>query len=202
VSLIEHNVARGDDLAGGEIKAPITLLRRGVAEKDTRGGARRQFVGSRGTEVWVAQATKDPKGGVIWHLAVKQMIGNTVMYGRGGPPVDQEHNGGKSLNPVGSRHGGMNQKCANSIVQGAKHPFSLAVLGGRVWTRSAQHDATASEEGSGGIVDELGAIICLKTAYRTTELCVSIRNKLDKMIMHFRLMTKRVRPTVMSIIIN
>jgi hypothetical protein len=71
VSLIEHNVARGDDLAGGEIKAPITLLRRGVAEKDTRGGARRQFVGSRGTEVWVAQATKDPKGGVIWHLAVK-----------------------------------------------------------------------------------------------------------------------------------
>jgi hypothetical protein len=41
VSLIEHNVARGDDLAGGEIKAPITLLRRRVAEKDTRGGARR-----------------------------------------------------------------------------------------------------------------------------------------------------------------
>jgi hypothetical protein len=96
----------------------------------------------------------------------------------------------------------MNQKCANNIVQGVKHPFSLAVLGGRVWKRSAQHDATASQEGSGGIVDELGAIICLKTAYRTTELCVSISNKLDKMIMHFRLMTKRVRPTVMSIIIN
>jgi hypothetical protein len=202
VSLIEHNVARGDDLVGGEIKAPINLLRRRVAEKDTRGGAMRQFVGSRGTEVWIAQATKDPKGGVIWHLAVKQMIGNTVMYGRGGPPVDQEHSAGKSLNPVGSRHGGMNQKCANIIVQGAKHPFSLAVLGGRVWTRSAQHDAMASQEGSGGIVDELSAIIFLKTAYKTTELCVSISNKLDKMIMHFRLMTKRVRPTVMSIIIN
>jgi hypothetical protein len=130
------------------------------------------------------------------------MIGNTVMYERGGPPVDQEHSGGKSLNPVGSRHGGMNQKCANNIVQGAKHPFSLAVLGGRVWTRSAQQYATASQEGSGGVVDELGAIICLKTVYRTTELCVSISNKLDKVIMYFRLLTKRVRPTVMSIIIN
>jgi hypothetical protein len=130
------------------------------------------------------------------------MIRNTVMYGRGGPPVDQEHSGGKSLNPVGSKHGGMNQKCANSIVQGAKHPFNLAVLGGRVWTRSARQYATASQEGSRGVVDELGAIICLKTAYRTTELCVSISDKLDKMIMHFRLMTKRVRPTVMSIIIN
>jgi hypothetical protein len=96
----------------------------------------------------------------------------------------------------------MNQKCANNIVQGAKHPFSLAVLGGRVWTRSAQQYATASQEGSGGVVDELGAIICLKTVYRTTELCVSISNKLDKVIMYFRLLTKRVRPTVMSIIIN
>jgi hypothetical protein len=130
------------------------------------------------------------------------MIGNTVMYGRGGPPVDQEHGGGKGLNPVGSRHGGMNQKCANNIVQGAKHPLSFAVLGGRVWTRSAQQYATASQEGSSGVVDELGAIICLKTAYRTTEMCVSIRDKLDKLIMHFRLMTKQVRPTVMSIIIN
>jgi hypothetical protein len=35
VSLIKHNVARCDDLAGGEIKAPVTLLRRRVAEKDT-----------------------------------------------------------------------------------------------------------------------------------------------------------------------
>jgi hypothetical protein len=96
----------------------------------------------------------------------------------------------------------MNQKCANSIVQGAKHPLSFAVLGGRVWTRSAQQYATASQEGSSGVVDELGAIICLKTAYRTTEMCVSIRDKLDKLIMHFRLMTKQVRPTVMSIIIN
>jgi hypothetical protein len=130
------------------------------------------------------------------------MIGNTVMHGRGGPLVDQEHSGGKGLNPVGSGHGGMNQKCANNIVQGAKHPLSLAVLGRHVWTRSAQQYATASQEGSGGVVDELGAIIYLKTAYRTTELCVSISNKLDKVIMHFRLMTKRVRPTVMSIVIN
>jgi hypothetical protein len=35
LSLIKHNVARGDDLAGGQIKASVTLLRRRVAEKDT-----------------------------------------------------------------------------------------------------------------------------------------------------------------------
>jgi hypothetical protein len=39
-------------------------------------------VGSRGSEVRIAQATKNSKDGVVWHLAVKKMIGNTIMYGR------------------------------------------------------------------------------------------------------------------------
>jgi len=37
---------------------------------------------SRGTKVRIAQATKDSKDGVIWHFAMKKMIGNTIMYGR------------------------------------------------------------------------------------------------------------------------
>ena len=39
-------------------------------------------MGSRGTEVRMAQATENSKDGVVWHFAVKEMIGNTIMYGR------------------------------------------------------------------------------------------------------------------------
>ena len=79
----------------------------------------------------------------------------------------------------------MKQKRANSIVQCAKHPLSFAVLGGCVGAQGAKQDAAASQEGSGGIVDELGAIIRLKAAHRKTELCVSVSNKLDNMFMNF-----------------
>jgi hypothetical protein len=96
----------------------------------------------------------------------------------------------------------MDQKRANNIVQGAKHPLGFAVLGGRVGARGTKQSAAASQEGSGGIVDELGAVICLKTAYRDTELCVSVSNKLNNMIMNFGFMAEGKRPTIMSIIIN
>jgi len=82
----------------------------------------------------------------------------------------------------------MNQKRPNSIVQCAKHPLSFAVLGGCVGARGAKKDAAASQEGGSGIVKKLCPIICLKTAHRITELCVSVSNKLNNMLMNFRFM--------------
>ena len=96
----------------------------------------------------------------------------------------------------------MNEKGTNCIVQCAKHALGFAVLSGCVGARSAEQDATTSKEGSIGIIEELDAIICLKTAHRRTKPCVSISNKLNNMIMNFRFMAKGIRPTIMSIIIN
>jgi hypothetical protein len=39
-------------------------------------------MGSRGTKVRIAQATENSEDGVIWHFAVKEMIGNIIMFGR------------------------------------------------------------------------------------------------------------------------
>jgi hypothetical protein len=81
VSLIKNNVARDDDLSSRKIKTTVALLRRRVTEEDTRCRARRQFMGSRGTKVRIAQATENSKNGVVWHFAMEEMIGNTIMYG-------------------------------------------------------------------------------------------------------------------------
>jgi hypothetical protein len=78
----------------------------------------------------------------------------------------------------------MNQKRANGIVQGAKHPLSFAILGGCERARGAEEDAAASQKGGGGIIEEFSAIICLKTAHGKTELCVSV-NKLNNVFMNF-----------------
>jgi hypothetical protein len=50
-------------------------------------------VASHGTKVWVAEAAKNPKDGVVWHLVMEKMIWDTVIYGRGWSLVDQEHGG-------------------------------------------------------------------------------------------------------------
>ena len=145
----------------------------------------------RGTKVWVAQATKNSKDGVVGRLVMEKMIGYTVFHGRRCPPVEQKHSGRESLHPIGWGHGCINQKCANGVVQGAKHALSFAVLSRCVGARDTEKNLAAGQEGSGGIVDELGPIICVKTAYRKTELCVRISNKLNNMSMNFRFMTKR-----------
>jgi hypothetical protein len=96
----------------------------------------------------------------------------------------------------------MNQKRANNIVQSAKHSLSFAILSGCVGARGAKKDAAGNQEGGGGIVEELGAIICLKTTYRKPELSVSVSNKLNNVFINFGFMAKRKRPTIMCIIIN
>jgi hypothetical protein len=102
---------------------------------------------------------------------MKKVVRDIVIDGRGWPPVDQKHGGRESFDPIGGSHGGMNQKRANNIVQCAKHPLSFAILGGCIRARGAKEDTMTSQEDGGGIVEELGAIICLKTVHRKTELC-------------------------------
>jgi hypothetical protein len=96
----------------------------------------------------------------------------------------------------------MYQKCPNSIVQCAKHPLSFAILGGCLGARSAEKNAATNQEGSSGIVEELCAITCLKTAHKIAELCVSVSYELDNMLMNFRFMVQRKSPTIMCKIIN
>ena len=66
------------------------------------------------------------------------MIGNVIVDGRGGAPVEQNDGGRQSFCPIGGRHGGMDQEGANCIVQGAQHAFGLAILSGGVRARSAE----------------------------------------------------------------
>ena len=54
-------MTRGDDSIGGTVKAAVSLVVSGVAEKNTECRTRRKLVGYCGSEVWVASTTKDPK---------------------------------------------------------------------------------------------------------------------------------------------
>jgi hypothetical protein len=96
----------------------------------------------------------------------------------------------------------MDQKHLNDIVQSAKHSLSFAILGGCVGARGVKKDALGSQEGSGGTINELSAIVGLKTAHRRVELCVSVSSELNNVFMSLRFMTQGECPTKMSKIIK
>ena len=96
----------------------------------------------------------------------------------------------------------MDQKSLNHIFQDVQHSFSFAILSQGVRARGEEEGATCSEKRSGGIVDKLCAVICLKAANRQAKRCVGVRNKVDNMSMNLRFVPERERPTIMSKIID
>ena len=54
-------MTRDDDSIGGTVKAAVSLVVSGVAEKNTECRTRHKLVGCCGSEVWIVSATKDPK---------------------------------------------------------------------------------------------------------------------------------------------
>ena len=118
-------------------------------------------MGGGDSEVGIAEAFENSKRGVVWEGFVKKLIGYIVLYG-GGSPIEEESGSGKSLSPVGRWHGRMKEHGADSVICGAKHAFSLAILWRGIGTREAERNAMASEEGGGSMVNELGPIISLE----------------------------------------
>lgn len=53
LALVKNDVPGGDDAAGGEVQAPVTLVLKGHAEENAADGARSEFVWHGGIEVGV-----------------------------------------------------------------------------------------------------------------------------------------------------
>ena len=89
-----------------------------------------------------------------------------------------------------SRKRRLEQKGAHGVVHGANHALSLAVLGGGIWARHAQLDTVREEEGTGGGVIELTAIVTLNCLDGEAEL--SRHTMLEVVIFHSQANPRRV----------
>ena len=123
----------GDDYpASIHVEAAVALVRGWVSEENTRGGARSEFVGGGGGEVWIAKAPEDTEGGVIWESAIENLMRYLVVDGGGGTPIEEGGGCGESLSPVRRRHEGMEEHGADGVVDSAEYAFGLAILRGRI----------------------------------------------------------------------
>ena len=63
---------------------------------------------------------------------MKELVGYFVVNGGGGTSIEEEGGCGYGLSPVRRWHGRMKKHCADGVICGAKHAFSLAVLWGGI----------------------------------------------------------------------
>jgi hypothetical protein len=102
-------MARDDDPVGGEIKAAIAFVIRGITKKDAQSRARSKFMWGSGSEIRIASTPKNPKFVVGRVSGMEGEVRCRQTQRLGGKTVDQIGGSGKSVHPIGGRHGGLKQ---------------------------------------------------------------------------------------------
>ena len=110
------------------IVAAISLGVGWIAEKHTWKGARSELMRSGGSNARVAKATEDAKVVIGGWRAKEEVVGRVVPAGAARTNVNEKSGGGKSIRPKPRRHMGMEQKGANTIIEGAEDAFGTTVL--------------------------------------------------------------------------
>lgn len=151
-------------------------------------------MGSSGRGVRVRLTPKDPKV-----VIPRRGIEKSVVWCRSGTSsrrkVVKEIGGGvQALSPEASRERRLEQKGVHDVVGGANHALSLAILRGGIRTRHAQLDTVGEEEGTGGGVIELPAIVTLDGPDGEAELSRHLGEKVEKSGESIRLGTQGKSP--------
>ena len=115
-------------------------------------------------KVRVALVAKYSKVGIA-RMGTKEGKERCVMLkGFGGMPVYEVSGGVEGINPIGSGKAGLKKQGAYYVVNGTKHALGLAVLRGGIGARHLHVYTIGEEEGAGGEVVKLAAIITLYVA--------------------------------------
>jgi hypothetical protein len=123
-----NNMARDDDMMGGDVEATIALVVRGVAEEYAKSRVWSEFVGGCGCEVGVTGAPESAQVMVRGKGAMERKVRGAHVKSFGGEPIEEERGSGKSIGPVGRGHGSLKKEGSSDIVSGANHALGFPVL--------------------------------------------------------------------------
>jgi hypothetical protein len=195
-------MARDEDPSRGKVKATVTLVIRGVPEKDTESQTGCQFVGSGGCGVRVTRTPKDAKVIIPRRGTEKSVVWCGSRADNGRKTVKEIGGGVQSLSPEASRKRRLEQKSAHGVVSGANHALSLVILRGGIRARHAQLDTVREEEGMGGGVIKLTTIVTLDGLDYEAELRGHPSEEVKNRKKSIKLRTQGKSPRIMRKIID
>jgi hypothetical protein len=153
-----------------QIIAAIALGVRRIADEHARKRARGELVRSCGGCTGIAATTKDAEIVVGGWCAKEKVVWCVLPAGATRPDVNEESGGGECIRPKAWWHVGMEQECADAIIEGTEDAFSTAVLLRRVGTRETEDSAMSSKESANSEVVKLFVVIGLEGMDGSTEL--------------------------------
>lgn len=107
-------------------------------------------------------------------------VGSVALESFSGVAVHEIGSGVEGLDPKGAREVGLKEKRAYNVVEGTESALGFTILGRGVGAGHAHGDAVSEEEGTGGGVVELTAIVTLNAANRCGKLSPDIGKKMRK----------------------
>jgi hypothetical protein len=99
-----------------------------ITEKDTFSGAWSEFVWTSGGDVYVAETTKYAQVLIGRMCTVKGEVWGLFTEGCCGTKVEKVSGGVEGLDPKIGRHGGLEEKGADNIIDGANSSFGFTIL--------------------------------------------------------------------------
>jgi hypothetical protein len=154
---------------GGYIKNSYINTAPPIADEHTRKGARGELMHNSGGCTGIAATAKDVEIVVGGRCAKEKVVWCILPVGATRPDVN-ESGGGECIRPKAWWHVGMEQECADAIIEGAEDVFSMAILLRRVGTRETEDSAMSSEKSANNEVVKLFAVIGLEGMDGSTEL--------------------------------
>jgi hypothetical protein len=117
-----------------------------ITEKDTFSGAWGEFVWTSGGYVYVAETTEHAQVLIGWMCTVKGEVWGLSTEGCCGTKVEKVSGGVEGLGPKIGRHGGLEEKGADNIIDGANSSFDFTVLLGSVGTGKTKKGSMGLKE--------------------------------------------------------
>jgi hypothetical protein len=152
------------------IIAAIALGVRRISDEHTRKGATGELMRSNGGLTGVAVTAKDVEIIVGRWCAEEKVVWCILPAGATMPDVNEKSGSGECIRPKAWWHVGMEQECADAIIEGAEDAFSTVVLLRRVGTREMEDSAISSEESANSKVVKFFVVIGLEGMDGSTEL--------------------------------
>ena len=126
---------------GHWIIAPITFGVGRITKKDARKRPGSEFVRSSGRGARITETPENAKTIIRWNRTEEELVRGVVPAGTTGANVDEEVGGRERVRPEQSRHVGVEEQRADTVIKRAKDALGATILLRRVGAGEAKDGA-------------------------------------------------------------
>ena len=132
---------RSENTVGDWIIAPVTFGVGRIAKEDARKGPGREFVRSSGRGARITETPENAKTIIRWNRTEEELVRGVVPAGTTRANVNEEVGGRERVRPEPSRHVGVKEQRADTVVKRAKDALGATILLRRVGAGEAKDGA-------------------------------------------------------------